>query len=82
MMQHLGLKNNFMETNEWVAVIGLALAMLTAIYSVIRFVTKSIMRELLPNSGNSMRDSIEDTKIELRILSARVDSIYEILSGK
>ena len=71
-----------METNEWVAVVGLALAMLTAIYSVIRFVTKSIMRELLPNSGGSMRDSIEDTKIELRILSARVDSIYEILSGK
>ena len=64
-----------METNEWVAVIGLALAMLTAIYSVIKFVTKSIMRELLPNSGESMRD-------ELRVLSARVDSIYEILSGK
>jgi hypothetical protein len=82
MMQHLGLKNNIMETNEWVAVAGLALAMLTAIYSVIRFVTKSIMRELLPNSGESMRDSIEDTKIELRILSARVDAIYEILGGK
>jgi hypothetical protein len=82
MMQHLGLKNNIMETNEWVAVIGLALAMLTATYSVIRFVTKSIMRELLPNSGESMRDSIEDTKIELRILSARVDAIYEILGGK
>ena len=64
-----------METNEWVAVIGLALAMLTAIYSVIRFVTKSIMRELLPNSGESMRD-------ELRVLSARVDAIYEILGGK
>jgi hypothetical protein len=47
-----------------------------------KFVTKSIMRELLPNSGESMRDSIEDTKIELRILSARVDSIYEILGGK
>jgi hypothetical protein len=75
MMQHLGLKNNIMETNEWVAVIGLALAMLTAIYSVIRFVTKSIMRELLPNSGESMRD-------ELRVLSARVDAIYEILGGK
>jgi hypothetical protein len=75
MTQHLGLKNNIMETNEWVAVIGLALAMLTAIYSVIKFVTKSIMRELLPNSGESMRD-------ELRVLSARVDSIYEILGGK
>ena len=64
-----------METNEWVAVISLGLALLTAIYSVIRFVTKSIMRELLPNSGKSMRD-------ELRVLSARVDAIYEILGGK
>jgi hypothetical protein len=64
-----------MSTNEWVAVISLGLALLTAIYSVIRFVTKSIMRELLPNSGKSMRD-------ELRVLSARVDAIYEILGGK
>ena len=64
-----------MTTNEWVAVIGCGLAMLTAIYSVIRFVTKSIMRELLPNSGKSMRD-------ELRVLSARVDAIYQILGGK
>ena len=64
-----------MDTNEWVAVIGCSIAMLTAIYSVIRFVTKSIMRELLPNSGKSMRD-------ELRVLSARVDAIYEILGGK
>lgn len=71
-----------MSTNEWVAVIGCAIAMLTAIYSVIRFVTKSIMRELLPNSGKSMRDSIESTKTELRVLSARVDAIYEILGGK
>ena len=75
MMLHLGLKNNIMDTNEWVAVIGCSIAMLTAIYSVIRFVTRSIMRELLPNSGKSMRD-------ELRVLSARVDAIYEILGGK
>ena len=71
-----------MSTNEWVAVIGCAIAMLTAIYSVIKFVTKSIMRELLPNSGKSMRDSIESTKNELRVLSARVDAIYQILGGK
>jgi len=71
-----------MSTNEWVAVIGCGIAMLTAIYSVMKFVTKSIMRELLPNSGKSMRDSIESTKTELRVLSARVDAIYEILGGK
>lgn len=74
-MMRWGLRNSIMEINEWIAVIGLGLAMLTAIYSVIRFVTKSIMQELLPNSGKSMRD-------ELRVLSARVDAIYQILGGK
>ena len=69
-----------MTTNEWVAVIGCGIALLTAIYSVIRFVTKSIMAELLPNSGKSMRDSIEATKIEIRSLSNRVDEIYSLLA--
>ena len=64
-----------MTTTEWVAVIGCAIALLSAIYSVIKVVTKSIMVELLPNSGKSLRD-------EIRALSARVDSIYEIICGK
>ena len=64
-----------MITTEWVAVIGCAIALLSAIYSVIKVVTKSIMVELLPNSGKSLRD-------EIRQLSARVDSIFEILSSK
>ena len=71
-----------MTTNEWVAVIGCSIALLTAIYSVIRFVTKSIMQELLPNSGKSMRDSIESTKNEIRVLSQRTDEIYRILSDR
>jgi len=62
-----------MTTNEWVAVIGCGIALLTAIYSVIRFVTKSIMAELLPNSGKSMRD-------EIRSLSNRVDEIFSLLA--
>ena len=64
-----------MTTTEWVAVIGCGIALLSAIYSVIKVVTKSIMVELLPNSGKSLRD-------EIRQLSARVDSIFEILSSK
>jgi len=64
-----------MNTNEWVAVISCGIGLLAAIYSVIRFVTKSIMAELLPNSGKSMRD-------ELRVLSKRVDEIYSILSQR
>jgi len=64
-----------MTTTEWVAIIGCALALLSAIYSVIKVVTKSIMAELLPNSGKSLRD-------EIRALSARVDAIYEMMAGK
>ena len=64
-----------MSTNEWVAVIGCSIALLTAIYSVMKMVTKSILTELLPNSGKSMRD-------ELRVLSKRVDDIYSILADR
>jgi hypothetical protein len=71
-----------MDSNEWVAVIGCSIAMLTAIYSVMRMVTKSIMAELLPNSGKSMRDSIEVTKTEIKQLSNRVDDIYRILADR
>ena len=71
-----------MTTNEWVAVIGCSIALLTAIYSCIKMVTKSIMVELLPNSGKSMRDSIESTKTQIDQLSNRVDDIYRILADR
>jgi hypothetical protein len=64
-----------MTTNEWIAVIGCVIALLTAIYSVMKMVTKSIMSELLPNSGKSMRD-------EIRVLSNRVDEIYRIIADR
>ena len=62
-----------MSPTEWVALSAGLIAVVGAIYSAIRFLVKSIMAELLPNSGQSMRD-------ELRTLSARVDQIYLILS--
>jgi hypothetical protein len=58
---------------EWVAVLGLVLTLFGAIFSTVRFLVKSIMRELLPNGGNSMRD-------EIRTLSSRVDQIYIIVA--
>ena len=64
-----------MSSTEWVALIGCLITLLAAIYSGIRFLVRSIMRELLPNSGGSMRD-------ELRTLSGRVDQIYLIISEK
>jgi hypothetical protein len=54
-----------MTPNEWAAVGGLILSTLAAVYSAMRFMVKSVMRELLPNSGNSLRDQVN--RIEARL---------------
>ena len=54
-----------MSVGEWTAVGGLVLAVLTAIYSSMRFMVKSIMRELSPNGGNSLKDQV--SRIEARL---------------
>ena len=54
-----------MSVGEWMAVAGFVIVLLTAIFSSMRFMVKSIMRELLPNGGNSMRDQI--SRIESRL---------------
>jgi hypothetical protein len=50
---------------EWAAVLGLVLAILTAVYSSMKFMVKSIMRELTPNSGKSLKDQV--SRIEQRL---------------
>jgi hypothetical protein len=50
---------------EWTAVGGLVIAVLTAIYSSMRFMVKSIMRELTPNGGKSLKDQV--SRIEARL---------------
>jgi hypothetical protein len=50
---------------EWTAVGGLVIAVLTAVYSSMRFLVKSIMRELTPNGGNSLKDQV--SRIEARL---------------
>lgn len=54
-----------MTPNEWTAVGGLALAVLTAVFSTMRFMVKSIMRELTPNGGSSLKDQV--SRIETRL---------------
>jgi len=54
-----------MSVGEWMAVGGFAIAVLTAIYSSMRFMVKSIMRELSPNGGNSLKDQV--SRIEARL---------------
>ena len=54
-----------MSVGEWTAVGGLVLAVLTAIYSSMRFIVRSIMSELQPNSGSSLKDQV--SRIEERL---------------
>ena len=54
-----------MSVGEWTAVLGLVLAILTSVYSAMRFMIKSIMRELTPNGGKSLKDQV--SRIESRL---------------
>ena len=54
-----------MSVGEWTAVGGLVLAIMTAIYSSMRFMVRSIMRELTPNGGKSLKDQV--SRIEARL---------------
>ena len=51
--------------SEWIALVLGLIAILGAIYSGIRYLVRSIMRELLPNGGNSLRDQVN--RIESRV---------------
>jgi len=63
-----------MTPNEWTAVVGCVLAIMTAVYSAMRFIVKSVMREFMPNGGNSLKDQVN--RIE-----ARLDSLVDKLLG-
>ena len=58
-----------MSVGEWTAVGGLVIAILTAVYSSMRIIIRSIMSELSPNSGSSLKDQV--SRIE-----ARLDYLY------
>ena len=64
-----------MSTNEWA---GIAVAVTTIVASFagsVRWLVKHYLTELKPNSGSSLRDSVDR-------LERRVDGLYELLAGK
>ena len=62
-----------MTIGEWTAVAGLVLSVLAAVYASTRVIVRSVMAELSPNGGQSIKDQIN--RIDLR-----VDRLYTILS--
>ena len=64
-----------MSVGEWTAVGGFVIAILAAVYSSMRIIIRSVMSELSPNHGSSMKDQI--SRIE-----ARLDYLYTQLIEK
>jgi hypothetical protein len=62
-----------MTIGEWTAVAGLVISVLAAVYASTKVIVRSVMSELSPNGGQSMKDQIN--RIEFR-----VDRLYTILS--
>ena len=63
-----------MNPTEWAAVVGCVIAIMSAVYSAMRIMIKAVMRELLPNSGKSLRDQVD--RIERR-LDSLMDKLME-----
>lgn len=64
-----------MSANEWA---GIAVAVTTIIASFagsVRWLVKHYLAELKPNSGSSLRDSVNR-------LEARIDEVFLLLAGK
>jgi hypothetical protein len=57
---------------EWTVVITGIITVVTAVYSMMRYMVKSIMREFSPNGGSSLKDQVN--RIE-----ARLDALYDKL---
>ena len=62
-----------MSIGEWTAVVGLIISVLAAVYASTKVIVRSMMSELAPNGGNSLKDQINR-------IDQRVDRLYTILA--
>ena len=64
-----------MSTNEWAGLVVATATIVASFAGSVRWLVKHYLTELKPNSGTSMRDSLDRLEI-------RVDSLYELVAGK
>lgn len=61
-----------MSRQEWAANLGIFVTLATICTAMLRFYIKAILHELIPNSGNSLRDRID-------IIETRQMHIHDLL---
>ena len=64
-----------MTPNEWAGMGVAVVTLISSFYFMVRYMVRSVMRELMPNGGNSLRDQV--SRIENRL-----DNLYALIAGK
>jgi len=68
-----------MTPGEWVALAVGVCAVLTSLLVALRWVIKSYLQELKPNSGSSLYDAISRIDEKSTRLEKRVDELYSLM---
>ena len=71
-----------MSPNEWVAFGVGVCSIATALLLALRWVIKSFLSELKPNSGSSMKDAINRIDDRSSRLEQRVDDLFVLISKR
>ena len=71
-----------MSPNEWVAFGVGVCSIATALLLALRWVIKSFLSELKPNSGSSIKDAINRIDDRSSRLEARVDELFALISKR
>ena len=68
-----------MSAQDWSAVIVASIAVITAVYGLLRWLVKGWLVELKPNGGSSLRDAVNRLDAQAKEQSKRIDDIHEML---
>ena len=71
-----------MTPNEWVAFGVGVCSIATALLLALRWVIKSFLSELKPNSGSSMKDAINRIDERSSRLETRVDELFSLINKR
>ena len=71
-----------MTANEWVGIAVGVCAVSTSLLVGLRWVIKSYLQELKPNSGSSIKDQISRLETQSLQLQQRVDDLFVLISKR
>jgi hypothetical protein len=71
-----------MTANEWVGIAVGVSAVSTSLLVGLRFLIKSYLSELKPNSGTSIKDQISRLETQSLHLQQRVDDLFVLISKR